>query len=185
MSPETPPIWSKAVNGILSDLRPDTVTAVMTPSHKFAEDGSQTVVDLPASAESTRETRPIIFFDGVCGLCNWFVDFVIRRDQEGRFLFAPLQGVTAREKLTDDDTRDLSTVVLLDEAGTHRRSKAVVRILMKMNIGWRIAGIFLVIVPPPIRDIGYRLVSRFRYQMFGKKETCRIPSAQERTRFLP
>jgi predicted DCC family thiol-disulfide oxidoreductase YuxK len=143
--------------------------------------------DLPAAdrIESARDVQPVIFFDGVCGLCNQFIDFVIRRDTAGTFCFAPLQGETARERLSAADTTDLATVVLLDETGTHRRSKAVVQILMRLGTGWKIAGVLLAVIPRPLRDLGYKLVARFRYALFGKKETCRMPTPEERLRFLP
>lgn len=139
----------------------------------------------PAAAEWTRNSHPIIFFDGVCGLCNGFVDFVIRRDYEHYFRFAPLQGETARERLTPEDTRNLSTFVLLDQDGTHRRSKAVVRVLSQMRGVWSVIGFLLAMIPRPLRDLGYRLVARFRYLLFGKKESCRLPTPEERGRFLP
>ena len=60
------------------------------------------------------ETTPILFFDGVCGLCNRFVDFVLKHDRHGRVCMAPLQGSTAEASLPDEIVRGLDTVVLLD-----------------------------------------------------------------------
>jgi predicted DCC family thiol-disulfide oxidoreductase YuxK len=127
---------------------------------------------------------PVVFFDGLCGLCNRFVDFVLSRDRAGIFRFAPLQGDTAREYLNPADVLDLTTVVLLDEAGAHRKSEAVSRILQRMGGFWTFAGKLLRIVPRPLRDAGYSLVARNRYTIFGKKETCRLPTPAERSRFL-
>ena len=128
---------------------------------------------------------PVIFFDGVCGLCNRAVDFFLRRDRQGRFRFAPLQGETAAARLDTADVESLGSIVLRDEAGTHRHSTAVVRILRRLGGVWGAAGWLLWLVPRPIRDLGYRLVGRNRYRLFGKKETCRMPTPEERSRFLP
>jgi predicted DCC family thiol-disulfide oxidoreductase YuxK len=134
---------------------------------------------------STRAGGPVIFFDGVCGLCNRFVDFVMRRDTKGVFRFAPLQGETARGRLPDGDVREINTMVLCDEQGIFRKSTAAVRILTRLGGIWRIVGGTLRLVPRPLRDAGYSLVARYRYAVFGKKETCRMPTLAERARFLP
>lgn len=128
---------------------------------------------------------PIIFFDGVCGLCNWFVDFVLPRDRQGIFRFSPLQGETAREYLSAEEIEALKTVVLVDESGTYRQSTAVLRVLRRLSGVWPLIAGLLRLVPPPLRDLGYRLVARNRYRFFGRKEACRMPSADERQRFLP
>jgi predicted DCC family thiol-disulfide oxidoreductase YuxK len=129
--------------------------------------------------------RPIIFFDGVCGLCNRFVDFVVRRDSRGVFHFAPLQGETARHHLDEADIQDLKTVVLIDDAGTFRKSDAVLRILKQLGGFWRFVAAVLWAVPRPVRDLGYSWIAGNRYAIFGKKETCRLPTVAERERFLP
>jgi predicted DCC family thiol-disulfide oxidoreductase YuxK len=128
---------------------------------------------------------PVVFFDGVCGLCNRFVDFVIRHDARGVFHFAPLQGETARECLDEADVRDLKTVVLLDGDGTYRKSTAVLHVLGRLGGFWRAVAAVLSLVPRPLRDVGYSWVARSRYAIFGKKETCRLPTPAERGRFLP
>jgi predicted DCC family thiol-disulfide oxidoreductase YuxK len=138
-----------------------------------------------ASLGAAEVGHPVIFFDGVCGLCNRFVDFVIRRDLQGTFHFAPLQGGTARERLAKADICNLKTVVLVDASGTYRKSAAVLRVLARLGGLWRIAAALLWAIPRPIRDIGYSWIAANRYAIFGKKETCRLPSAAERERFLP
>lgn len=128
---------------------------------------------------------PVIFFDGVCGLCNRFVDFVIRRDSRGVFRLAPLQGETARERLAEADVRDLKTVVLIDGERTYRKSAAVLRVLGRLGGFWRGAAAVLWLVPRPLRDVGYSWIASNRYALFGKKESCRLPTPAERGRFLP
>ncbi len=137
-----------------------------------------------ASASSGGD-GPIVFFDGVCGLCNRFIDFVIKRDRAGVFRFAPLQGETAQERLPAADVRDVNTMVLVDEQGVFRKSTAATRILVRLGGVWGLIGGTLRLVPRPLRDVGYSLVARYRYAIFGKKETCRMPTPTERARFLP
>jgi predicted DCC family thiol-disulfide oxidoreductase YuxK len=138
-----------------------------------------------ASIEPGTGEGPVLFFDGVCGLCNRFIDFVISRDQTAVFRFAPLQGETARDRLPEADVREVNTMVLRDEQGVFRKSTAAVRVLIRLGGVWRIFGGALWLVPRPLRDAGYSLVARNRYAIFGKKETCRMPTPAERERFLP
>jgi predicted DCC family thiol-disulfide oxidoreductase YuxK len=134
---------------------------------------------------ATEVVVPVVFFDGVCGLCNRFVNFVIRRDSLCEFRFSPLQGETARERLAAADVRDLKTVVLVDGEGTHRKSTAVLRVLGRLGGFWRAVAAVLRLVPRPLRDVGYSWIAGTRYAIFGKKETCRLPTPAERGRFLP
>ena len=127
---------------------------------------------------------PILFFYGVCGLCNHSVDFVLRHDRRGTILFAPLQGQTAAQRLPEADIRDLNSVVFQVRGQTRRQSTAIVGLLSEMGGVWSLLGLLLWLVPSPLRNVGYRIVARFRYRIFGQKETCRIPKPEERARFL-
>lgn len=128
--------------------------------------------------------RPILFFDGVCGLCNHTIDFLVRRDRRRLFRYAPLQGETAKRLLDPAAIRDLKTFVYLSDKGEYRRSAAIVRMLWKLGGIWKLAAVALWIIPLPIRDLGYRCISASRYRLFGKKEVCRIPAPDERVLFL-
>jgi predicted DCC family thiol-disulfide oxidoreductase YuxK len=128
---------------------------------------------------------PVIFFDGECGLCNRWVDFVLVRDRRQVFRFAALQGETARRRLQLSEGQSLNSVVLLDTNGEHRKSDAVARMLIRIGGVWSIPGWLLRMVPRPIRNWGYDLVARHRYKWFGRKQSCRLPTADERSRFLP
>jgi predicted DCC family thiol-disulfide oxidoreductase YuxK len=141
----------------------------------------------PAAINTTQAeiSRPVVFFDGVCGLCNRFVDFVLRRDPQGLFLFSPLQGETAARRLDAADIADLKTVVVVDGDRAYRKSAAVIHVLGRLGGFWRAAAALLWIVPRPIRNLGYSWIANSRYTIFGKKETCRLPTAEERSRFLP
>lgn len=127
---------------------------------------------------------PVIFFDGVCGLCNAWVDFVLARDTRHRFRFGPLQGETAREWLKLPPDAALDSVTLVDTGGTYRKSAAVSRILIGLGGLWFLCGWLLWLIPRPLRDWGYDFVARRRYRWFGKKETCRLPTPAERERFV-
>lgn len=129
--------------------------------------------------------HPILFFDGVCGLCSRAVDFVISRDPEGVFRFAPLQGETAQAMLSPAEIESLDTMVVATEEGLYRRSSAAVRLLWKLGPGYRACGWLLWMIPLPLRDLGYRAVAKSRYRLFGKHESCRLPTPEERERFLP
>ncbi len=130
-----------------------------------------------------RGQSPIIFFDGVCTLCNGFVDFVIKRDP-GRFQFASLQGETARKNLDAGFLdHDPKSIVLWDEAGVHTKSQAVIRILARLPAPWKLA-VGLYAVPPGMRDFFYDFIAKRRYRWFGRRDTCRLPGPQERSRIL-
>jgi len=140
---------------------------------------------------STTATRtsplehPIIFFDGVCAMCNRFVDLVLRADRRHVFRFAPLQGATARELLPPlaDDPREWS-VVYLDERGIHDGSDASLEVYRRLGGVWWLPSL-LRFVPRVIRRPAYRLLARNRYRWFGRRDRCRVPSPEEKARFLP
>jgi predicted DCC family thiol-disulfide oxidoreductase YuxK len=132
-----------------------------------------------------RVEKPIIFFDGVCGMCNAFVDLILRFDREQTFLFAPLQGFTARDLLPPltGDGREWS-MVYADEAGIHDQSNASLEVYRRLGGIWRLLGL-LRYIPSFIRNPVYRVIARNRYRWFGKRDSCRLPTAAEQTRFLP
>ena len=139
---------------------------------------------MDASREKPDDAAPIVFFDGVCGLCNRFVDFLLRRDAAGRLRYAPLQGETAAAALPAE-YRDLDTVVFRDGERTLVRSAAVAAILKRLGGVWRVFGALLWVIPRPVRDFGYRLVAANRLRLFGERETCRMPTPEEAGRLLP
>jgi len=128
--------------------------------------------------------KPILFFDGICGLCNGCVDFAIRHDPDGRVLFSTLQGSTATEVLSEEDSRRLDTVIFFENKTVFRRSSAIVRLLIHLGGFWAVLGWLLWIIPRPIRNLLYRLIAKVRYRILGQKETCRLPTPEERQRFL-
>lgn len=128
--------------------------------------------------------KPILFFDGVCGLCNRFVDFSLKHDTHGRVLFAPLQGKTAEELLSKIDLENLDTVVFFVNGNPSYRSTAIVKLLSRVGGFWTVLAWLLWLIPRPLRNFGYRVMAKNRYRFFGQKESCRLPTPEERIRFL-
>ena len=127
---------------------------------------------------------PVILFDGVCNLCNASVDFILTHDPKGRFRFAALQSERGESLLRAHGLEtDLKTIILLDEGRIYTRSDAALRIAAGLSGPWSLLRLLL-ILPRPLRDLGYRLIARYRYSWFGKRKDCRLPSPAERDRFL-
>jgi predicted DCC family thiol-disulfide oxidoreductase YuxK len=130
--------------------------------------------------------RPsLILFDGVCNLCNGFVQFVIERDPGARFRFGALQSSSARQLLDlHGAANPLPDSIVLVEAGRAvTRSTAALRIARCLTFPWPLAYA-LVAVPRPLRDWIYDLVARRRYRWFGRREGCMIPTPALRARFI-
>ncbi len=140
--------------------------------------------DPMTATSATTEHSSIVFFDGVCGLCNHTIDFLMKRDRRGVLKFAPLQGNTAAEIVPEDVRKNLNTFVFADAGRLFYRSGALARILTRIGGVWWLAGTLLWLIPWPIRDLCYRVVSKLRYRLFGRKESCRLPTPEERGRFL-
>jgi predicted DCC family thiol-disulfide oxidoreductase YuxK len=177
----------------------------------------------------TEETRPpsdltvhpVVLYDGVCGLCNWLVQFILRRDPAGMFRFASLQSGLAGTILArhGTDAADLDTVYVVVNAEQGGevlllRSEAVIFILRHLGAAelrsagqpgaavptdstatptpgfstgypfWRLLGLLLQVGPRRVRDWGYGMVARNRYRIFGRYDSCPVPSEETRGRFL-
>jgi len=129
--------------------------------------------------------QPVILFDGVCGLCDRFVQFIIARDSSAKIKLAPLQSDSAIALLKKFHLSEeaLSTVVLIEEEKSYVKSAAVLRSLRYLDGGWKIFTI-LRIIPTPLSDIVYDFIARNRYRWFGKFDACVIPSPEIKSRFL-
>ena len=127
----------------------------------------------------------IVLFDGVCNLCNTAVDFIIRHDSRGKFLFASLQSAAGQELLRHYQlpTESYDSMVLLKQGKLYLRSEAALTIAAELPGGWRLFGIFK-LVPVFLRDAVYNFIARNRFRFWGKKESCRLPTPEERSRFL-
>jgi predicted DCC family thiol-disulfide oxidoreductase YuxK len=127
----------------------------------------------------------IILFDGVCNFCNGSVNFIIERDPEGYFKFAPLQSEIGEKLLRENgvDKAETDSVVLIEDGKVYTHSTAALRVARKLSGGWR-WFYHLIYVPRFIRDAAYKLFAKYRYKLFGKKDECMLPSPEIRARFL-
>ncbi len=128
----------------------------------------------------------IIFFDGYCSLCNGLVDRLMRWDKRKEIQFASLQGETARRLLPPErqSESDPDTVLYLRDGSIYERSTAILLVLKDLGGLWRIFTV-LFIIPRFLRDLVYRFIARIRYTVFGRRDTCRLPTAEEKERLLP
>lgn len=127
----------------------------------------------------------ILLFDGVCSLCNGFVNFVIDRDPEGYFKLGALQSDAARPYLDafERDLQGLDTMVLIENGKLYTRSSAALRVLRRLSMPWPLLY-GLVLVPKGLRDRIYEIVASHRYEWFGQRDQCRRPTPELRRRFL-
>ena len=137
------------------------------------------------------DANPIVFYDGVCGLCNALVQFLLKRDRHARLRFASLQSDFAAKVLHRHgiDPKDLDTLhVVIDyerpEERVLNRSDAVLRAGRELGGAWPLFATVARVIPRPLRDLVYRFIARNRYRVFGKSETCMLPDPSQQHRFL-
>lgn len=126
-----------------------------------------------------------ILFDGVCNLCNGFVQFVIARDPAAHFRFAALSSPAAARLLEEAGVRQPlpDTIILIDDGRVYFRSDAPLRIARGLTFPWPLASAF-VVVPRFIRDRVYDFIAARRYRWFGKRDFCMVPTPDSTARFL-
>lgn len=134
-----------------------------------------------------RQQNGLVFYDGVCGLCDRSVRFLLKRDRQKSLRFAPLQGETARRRA--DLPTELRSVIFITQPDTpeeavHYRSEAALRLLDHVGGFWRIVS-WLRVIPRPLRDWVYDGIAGRRYRWFGRFDACRVPPAAWQHRFLP
>jgi len=131
------------------------------------------------------DEKQIILFDGVCNFCNFWVNFVLKRDKKDLFRFAALQSEKAKE-LTSKfkfDTSKLDTFILIAENKLYTKSTAALMIC-KQLIGLVKILYPLIILPKFFRDFIYDLIAKNRYKIFGRRESCRILTVDDKLKFL-
>ena len=131
-----------------------------------------------------------MFYDGVCGLCNHLVQFLLKHDKHDRFRFASLQSEVAGNVLTRHglDPHDLDTVYVVKDYQQSNEtllahSDAILHMLNQLGGIWTLTGVGWVL-PKAFRDALYRFVARNRYRVFGKSESCMLPAPEHRNKFL-
>ncbi|MGE6259123.1 thiol-disulfide oxidoreductase DCC family protein [Heyndrickxia sporothermodurans] len=126
----------------------------------------------------------IILFDGICNFCNNSVQFIIKRDPHAYFKFASLQSDIGKRLLKEYGLHDdIDSFVLIEKNSCYLKSSAAIHVCKHLKGMWKLLYMFR-FIPPPIRNIAYDIIARNRYKWFGKKESCMLPSKEERERFL-
>ncbi len=130
-------------------------------------------------------SQTVILFDGVCNLCNGFVQFVIKHGKEDQFFFAALQSEYAHQqfKRLNYQLEGLASVVLIEDNKIYTQSTAALKILKRMKGLYPLLYAFI-IIPPFIRDAVYKWIAKNRYKWFGKTDSCMIPTPELKSRFL-
>lgn len=122
----------------------------------------------------TMNQKRIVLFDGVCNLCNGFVNFILNRDNKKQFQFIPLQSERGQELISMYDIpRDTDSVILIAENVFYIESTAAIEIIRLLPVPWKWFSVFRYI-PLKQRNNIYQWVARNRYKWFGKRDTCRI-----------
>lgn len=137
----------------------------------------------PDSLVATKKV--LVLFDGVCNLCNGAVQFIIKRDPAGKFLFASLQSdfAAAQLKKFNAMSGSLHSIIVIEEDKMLERSDAILSIASHLNGIWK-QLVFFRYVPRFVRDGIYDLVAKYRYRIFGKQDSCMIPTADLKARFI-
>jgi predicted DCC family thiol-disulfide oxidoreductase YuxK len=139
--------------------------------------------------------RLLVIFDGHCGLCNRSVRWLLRHDRRDRLRFvasesASVAGLLARQSIDvpDSELGPGTILVVSDPGGPAERmlgrSDAVLALLGELPRPWPAVGVALGWIPRPLRDLGYRVIARWRYRIWGRLEICPVPTDEERVRFL-
>jgi len=129
--------------------------------------------------------KQIILFDGVCNFCNFWVNFVLKRDKNDLFRFAALQSYRAKEFI-DQINYDISnpdTFVLIIDGKFYKKSTAALKVCRELSGMIKILYP-IIILPKFFRDFVYDLIAKNRYKLFGRRDSCRIPTEEEKSKFL-
>jgi len=126
----------------------------------------------------------IIIFDGVCNFCNKSVNFIIKRDPNFHFMFAPYQAESTQKLLKkyDIQTQSKDTLILIKDGKYFTKSDTVLEIIKELSGFWYLLRIFK-FLPKNFRDYFYDMISRNRYKLYGKKQSCMVPTKELEKRF--
>jgi predicted DCC family thiol-disulfide oxidoreductase YuxK len=137
---------------------------------------------------TTSDTLTLLY-DGVCGFCDRVVQFILARDKKGTMKFAPLQGAFALAVLSrHPEMQRIDSLVLVRGSGPSEtvtaQSAAVAEVLQYLGGGWSFPAMMLRIVPRFIADAAYAAFAGIRYRVFGRFDSCPVPSPEQRARFI-
>lgn len=131
-------------------------------------------------------SKKIILFDGVCNLCNGFIQFVIKRDKKDVFRYASLQSKIGMQLLSERniDTAKIDSVIVIEPGVAYYiKSDAALQIGRQLK-GYRTLSKLFNLIPRGLRNIIYDFIARYRYTWFGKKDACMIPTPELKAKFL-
>lgn len=126
------------------------------------------------------EDEKVIIFDGICGLCNTSVDILIALDTHRRFKYTSVQGEFVK---TLDIEQDIDSIIFYEDRTLYYKSTAILKILKSLGGIWVIVNIFY-LIPRVVRDFVYDVIAKYRYNIFGKMESCRVPNKDEEELFI-
>lgn len=131
------------------------------------------------------DDHPILVFDGECIFCSGWVNFVLRHDRQGRYRFITAQSPLGQALYRHYglDSRDYETNILIADGIAYLKSEGSLRLAAGLGFPWKLAGI-LRLIPKSIRDPLYEWIARNRYRIAGRRNTCFVPSPEQRARFL-
>jgi len=130
--------------------------------------------------------KKIILFDGVCNLCSSAVQFIIKHDKKDVFRFVALQSEKGQEILAyiGIDSKSIDSIVLYEPGiAYYYKSEAALQIAKNLDGFWHF-GIVFKIIPKEVRNHIYDYIAKNRYKWYGKKESCMIPTAELKSKFL-
>tara|TARA_B100001964_G_C13639392_1_gene339893 strand:- start:23 stop:418 length:396 start_codon:yes stop_codon:yes gene_type:complete len=127
--------------------------------------------------------QKIVYFDGVCSLCNGLINFLIKIDRKKHLRYSSLQSDYAKKNLPPHQTQNLTTIIFICHETAYEKSDAISEIFRSIKGPWKII-IVLKLCPKVVRDALYNLIVKYRYKIFGKKKECRVPSKKEKELFL-
>jgi len=125
----------------------------------------------------------IVFFDGVCNLCQGSVRYLIKHDKKGVLKFASLQGNYAKDFINETEIQSMQSILFFDGKMLYKKSTAVLKLSSLLG-GWHQLLLLGYILPRFFRDWLYNIVAKNRYRWFGKKDQCMLPSKGFENRFL-
>ncbi|MDY7081617.1 MAG: thiol-disulfide oxidoreductase DCC family protein [Halobacteria archaeon] len=150
------------------------------------ESGAEAKTETETVDSSQTGTRRVLLFDGVCNLCTSSVEFVIKRDSGAKFKFASLESEAGKRLLEEfdlADTDDFDSIILIEGDDYYTKSTAALKVARQLGLPWSLLYVF-VIVPKFVRDGVYDFIANRRYNWFGKKDECMVPSSDVKDRFL-
>ena len=182
-------LWYKWIgqDGVMIDMHSFGASA---PGEKVAEhfgfskdaivkknDGEFIIIGIVINNFDNSQQRTIVLFDGVCNSCNFFVNFILRYDRKNQFLFSSLQSSAAQSLIQNKSafTESMNTIFVISEHSMFTSSTAIFKIFGLLGYPWNIMLIFS-LLPKSLTDFVYNMIAKNRYRLFGKRQSCRIPS---------